>query len=151
MSIRTFIQNKDDAEVIVSTFALHPDHNQKKDMNVREGCLCVSSTRSLKTPNWFIKSLFMILMLLNLLSVENKTLFSVHITKYLGIILKASAAKIGWGTKSLDLLFNYVGIFQSRFQNQRRSVDFRWRCADPSRWFIQRAGRRGACVISRCC
>ena len=45
---------------------------------------------------------------------DNETLFSVHITKYLGIILKASAAKIGWGTKSLDLLFDYAGISQPR-------------------------------------
>lgn len=30
MSIRIFIKNKDDAEIVLSTFALHPDHNQKK-------------------------------------------------------------------------------------------------------------------------
>jgi len=46
--------------------------------------------------------------------VENETLFSVHITKDLGILVKASAAKIGWMTKSLDLLFDYAGISQPR-------------------------------------
>ena len=41
-------------------------------------------------------------------------LFSVHIIKDLGILVKAFAAKIGWMTKSLDLLFDYAGISQPR-------------------------------------